>query len=66
MTVAHKLVVLHGLDAGELYDLRRDPDETHNRWDDPEYEPVKLAKLQRMCDRMAWTVDPLPERDAMW
>jgi arylsulfatase A-like enzyme len=65
-TDSHKLVVIHGLGSGELYDLERDPDETHNRWDDAEYQSVKLAMLQRVCDRMAWTVDPLPLRDAMW
>jgi arylsulfatase A-like enzyme len=65
-TDAHKLVAAHGLDTGELYDLVEDPSETLNRWDDPAYRDVKLAMFQRLCDRMAWTVDPLPPREGPW
>lgn len=65
-TDRYKLVAVHGLDAGELYDLEQDPNETHNRWDDAEYQPVKLAMLKRLCDRMAWTADPLPVRQVDW
>ncbi|MDD9954836.1 MAG: DUF4976 domain-containing protein [Anaerolineaceae bacterium] len=63
-TETHKLVVAHGLEAGELYDLEADPQETHNRWQDPAYAPVRMELLQRLCDRMAWTVDPLPPRQS--
>jgi arylsulfatase len=59
----HKLVVLHSADEGELYDLESDPAETVNHWHDPEYRDVQLAMMKRLCDRMAWTVDPLPERE---
>jgi arylsulfatase A-like enzyme len=62
----YKLVVTHGLNTGELYDLKQDPFETFNRWDDPAYGAVKLEMFQRLCDRMAWTVDPLPPRVAPW
>ena len=62
----YKLVSVHGRDAGELYDLREDPDETHNRWDDPDYRDVKLRLLDRLAGRMARTADPLPERRAPW
>lgn len=65
-THTHKLVAVHGLNTGELYDLERDPDETQNRWNDPDYHSVKTEMLVRLCDRMAWTVDPLPEREANW
>ncbi len=65
-TEAHKLVVYHGCDLGELYDLQADPDETTNRWDDAACAPVKLSMMKRLADRMAWTVDPLPDRKADW
>jgi len=65
-TREHKLVRAHGLASGELYDLSRDPGETQNRWNDPDYASVKMALLERMCDRMAETTDPLPEREAAW
>ena len=31
----YKLVVYHGHEIGELFDLERDPDEFENLWDDP-------------------------------
>jgi arylsulfatase len=61
-----KLVVDHSTGCGELYDLENDPAETHNRWDDPAAAQVKSDMLLRLCNRMAWTVDPLPLRQAAW
>ena len=52
-----------GLDTGELYDQEADPLETHKRWHDPDYTGVRMELLQRPCDRIAWTVDPLPLRE---
>jgi len=65
-TDRHKLVAFHGQDVGELYDLTDDPDETRNRWADPACRDVKLALLERLCDRMARTADPLPPREASY
>ena len=61
-----KLVRWHSSDGGELYDLEADPDELHDRWDDPEYAEAKRDLLCRLADRMADTVDPLPPREASW
>ena len=63
-TTTHKLVAVHGRESGELYDLVRDPGETINRYLDPAYAAIKSELYRRLCDRMAWTVDPLPEREA--
>jgi arylsulfatase len=65
-TDRYKLSVAHGQGTGELYDLDEDPNETYNRWDDPAYREIKDEMMLRLCDRMAWTVDPLPEREAPW
>jgi len=65
-TDRYKLVAVHGQNTGELYDLETDPHETHNRWDDPQFGQVKLDLFGALCDRMAWTVDPLPARCATW
>jgi hypothetical protein len=65
-TTNHKLAVMHGLNDGELYDLANDPHETTNRWNHPQYRELKGDLLQRLTDRMAWTVDPLPERVSKW
>ena len=62
----YKLVVAHGTGGGELYDLEHDSKETHNLWDNPDYTDVKLEMQERLIHRMAWTVDPLPERQAPW
>jgi len=62
----HKLVAFHGQGTGELYDLEADPGETTNLWDDPGHAATKLDMYQRLCDRMAWTADPLPPRRAIW
>ncbi|WJH34958.1 sulfatase-like hydrolase/transferase [Paenibacillus sp. CC-CFT747] len=65
-TETHKLVKYHRRGEGELYDLIRDPQETVNRWKDPAYRETKTELLDLLCDRMAETVDPLPERIAPW
>ena len=66
-TRTHKLVGIHGGEgAGELYDLNNDPTETRNLWHDPAAAEVKCDLLKRLCDRMAFTVDPLPRRLAGW
>ncbi len=62
----NKLIVDHGLNGGELYDLKEDPGETNNLWDDADHAQVKSEMLLAMCDRLAFTADPLPERKADW
>jgi len=65
-TERYKLVVAHSLGTGELYDLEQDPTETCNRWGDLQYQTVKIDMLNRLCDRLAAMVDPLPLREAAW
>ncbi|MDP6117698.1 MAG: sulfatase-like hydrolase/transferase [Planctomycetota bacterium] len=62
----YKIVVAHGLETGELYDLREDPTETRNLWDDAAHSDTKMSMLKQLCDRMAFTADPLPERIGPW
>jgi arylsulfatase A-like enzyme len=38
------------LDWGELFDLEADPNEYHNRWDDPEYSSVKAEVMHRFIN----------------
>ena len=65
-TERYKIVVFHGMETGELYDLQYDPNETNNLWSDLAAGDLKTAMLKRVCDRMAWTVDPLPPRLGPW
>lgn len=46
VTERYKLTVYPGEEYGELFDLAADPEELHNRWDDPDYADVK-ARLHR-------------------
>lgn len=65
-TERYKLTVAHGQNDGELYDLAHDPQEYVNLWHDTAYQAVKCNLLVQLADRMAWTVDPLPAREAFW
>jgi len=58
----YKIIVHHGEDLGELYDLEADPNELKNLWADSAFANVKCEWLKAVCDRMAFTADPLPER----
>ncbi len=65
-TENYKLVIYHGMNDGELYDLDKDPDESSNCWNHPDYQSVKMKLFQRLHDRMLETIDPLPEKEAAW
>lgn len=60
----YKLVVQHGVELGELYDLKQDPKERYNLWNDVTMNDVKLTLYKKLCDKMAWINDPLPKRIA--
>ncbi len=62
----YKLVVYHNYGEGELYDLFNDPNETKNLWNNLDYMEVKMKLLIKLTNKMAWTVDPLPDRVAAW
>ncbi|MCK5804181.1 MAG: sulfatase-like hydrolase/transferase [Lentisphaeria bacterium] len=58
----HKVVVYHGEEFGELYDLERDPDEFENRWDDPDYSDIRFSMMKRCFDARVFAMDPMPAR----
>lgn len=58
----YKLVVYHGHEVGELYDLVADPDEFKNRWDDPDYVDVKLRLMKQSFDALALATDVGPRQ----
>ena len=62
----YKMVCEHGTDMGELYDMENDPNETKNLWYDESHANIKYVMLKGMCDRLAWTCDPLPTREARY
>ena len=66
VTPSHRMTVYKGLDFGELYDLRVDPDETRNLWDAPQAAADKAEMMfalnQAMFDAIAH--GPRPKRYA--
>jgi arylsulfatase A-like enzyme len=54
-----KLTLELGSGAGELYDLREDPHECVNRFDDPAHRGLRDEMLQRLLSRPADMRDPL-------
>lgn len=61
-TRTHKIIVYHGIDEGELYDLREDPDEFTNLWNDSASTGVKIEMMKRAFAASVFTMDPLPQR----
>ena len=57
-----KIVVYHGVDQGELYDLDEDPDEFDNLWDRPDRAAMKMRLLKQAFDASVLTMDPMPPR----
>lgn len=47
--IRYKLTVYHDADHGELFDLKDDPGELHNRWDDPAWTSCKAGLLLRLA-----------------
>ena len=61
-TERYKLVVYHGCDVGELYDLQEDPDEYVNLWDDLGMQSMKYDLMKQLFDAVMLAVDEGVER----
>ena len=55
----YKLTVYYGRDYGELFDLKQDPGEIHNLWDDPAHAGLK-ARLVMALLHAEMGKEPLP------
>ena len=64
ITDRYKLTVYSGEDYGELFDLEEDPDELHNRWDDPEYEAVKNRLYRELFEQYVLKEGATPPRES--
>ncbi|QEC52399.1 arylsulfatase A-like enzyme [Anseongella ginsenosidimutans] len=61
-TKEYKLVNYHGHSSGELFDLGKDPDEFENRWDDPDYQKIKMELMKKSFDETVFAIDTGPEK----
>lgn len=58
----YKLVLYHGHGLGELYDLKEDPEEFNNLWDNLGYHTVKTGLMERSFDASMLSMDRGPRR----
>ena len=56
----YKIVVYHGYEQGELYDLQEDPGEFNNLWAEPDCADLRFDLMRRNFDALAFSVDPGP------
>ncbi len=56
----YKLVVYHGQELGELYDLENDPEEFDNLWSVRDCQSIKLELMKKNFDASVMTLDPKP------
>jgi hypothetical protein len=57
-----QLTVYSGRPYGELFDLKDDPDELWNRWDDPAYTGLRGELRTRLLDKIISTDINLPRQ----
>ena len=53
----YKLVVYHGHEIGELYDLDEDPNEFRNLWNDPDLLVLKYELMKQLFDAVMLATD---------
>ena len=56
-----KLVVYHGHEQGELFDLKNDPGEFENLWDSPGHMDTRFRLMKKAFDQTAFAIDLGPE-----
>ena len=61
-TRGHKLVQYHGHGLGELFDMKKDPHEFDNLWDDPKLADVRFNLMTKAFDAAAFATDLGPKR----
>lgn len=62
ITQSYHLTCYIGEPYGELFDLREDPGQLHNRWDDPSMRRTRDSLIGEMMYRFAETDSVLPRR----
>jgi len=58
----YKLAVYHDRDAGELFELREDPGEFDNLWDDSGHRDLRFELIKKNFAALAYAVDVGPKQ----
>lgn len=58
-----RYTIYHGQDWGELYDLRIDPEETHNLWDSSNHADIRAHLSERLNHHLIAQMDESPLSD---
>jgi len=57
----YKVTTYKGRAYGELFDLKNDPGEFNNLWDDPDYQVVKQERISKIPSQaLTWDDPPMP------
>lgn len=59
-THSHRLTIYDGQSWGELYDLKADPHELHNRWSDSAWQSVRADLTEQLLRAMLAATDNSP------
>lgn len=62
ITPQHRLTVYFRADWGELYDLKADPQETRNLWDDPDSAGIKAELMEKLTHELIDQMDRSPAK----
>ena len=60
-TERYRLTIYGGEAWGELYDLREDPHETQNLWDDPLHANAKAELMLELAQQLTALMDESPK-----
>lgn len=61
----YRLSLYEGSDEGELYDLKQDPMELYNRWNDPAFQQTKTRLLEALIKTMIQNSETSPNPTAL-
>jgi len=57
----YKVTTYKGRAYGELFDLKNDPGEFNNLWDDPDYQAIKQERISKIPSQaLTWDDPPMP------
>src|SRR5690606_20578889 len=60
-TQKYKLVMYHGHEKGELFDMVNDPKEFYNLWDNADYSKIRFELMKKSFDVTIKSIDTGPE-----